>query len=134
MNYICVPCTKHCNFEYYFVRVCGNTCIDLVHPSANGCLLCVVFVLVFFFFFQLKTLMKSLHLLVKKHNYQYLILALLILVACHRNGVSHDSTMQLIYCNTDFESYFISVTNFRLVCLLPIVAYTYVLALKISKS
>jgi hypothetical protein len=50
VNYICVPCTKHCNFEYYFVRVCGNTCIDLVHPSANGCLLCVVFVLVFFFF------------------------------------------------------------------------------------
>jgi len=27
---------------------------------------------------------------------------------------------------TDVESYFISVTNVRLVCLLPIVAYTYV--------
>jgi hypothetical protein len=28
--------------------------------------------------------------------------------------------------NTDFESQFISVNNFRLVCLLPIVAYTYI--------
>jgi hypothetical protein len=28
--------------------------------------------------------------------------------------------------NTDHESNFISVTNFRLVCLLPIVAYTYI--------
>jgi hypothetical protein len=27
---------------------------------------------------------------------------------------------------TNFESHFISVTNFRLVCLLPIVAYTYI--------
>ena len=31
--------------------------------------------------------------------------------------------------NTDFESHFISVTNFRLVCLLPIVAYTYICTL-----
>jgi hypothetical protein len=37
--------------------------------------------------------------------------------------------------NTDHESNFISVTNFRLVCLLHIVAYTYVLSfLKKSKS
>jgi hypothetical protein len=28
--------------------------------------------------------------------------------------------------NTDFESWFISVNNFRLVCLLPIAAYTYI--------
>ena len=28
--------------------------------------------------------------------------------------------------NTDFESQFISVNNFRLVCLLPIAAYTYI--------
>ena len=28
--------------------------------------------------------------------------------------------------NTDFESQFISVNTFRLVCLLPIVAYTYI--------
>ena len=33
--------------------------------------------------------MKSLQLLVKKHNYQYLILASLILAACHRSSVSH---------------------------------------------
>ena len=26
----------------------------------------------------------------------------------------------------DFESHFISFTNFRLVCLLPIIAYTYI--------
>ena len=30
--------------------------------------------------------------------------------------------------NTDFESHFINVTNFRLVCLLPIVAYAYICA------
>jgi hypothetical protein len=57
------------------------------------------------FFSQL----KSLHLLV----------ALLILVACYINSVNHFSTIQLRLikeCNTDFESYFISVTNFRLVC------------------
>jgi hypothetical protein len=39
--------------------------------------------------------MKSLHLLVEKHQCQYLILASLILVACHRNGVSRVSTIQL---------------------------------------
>ena len=53
-----------------------------------------------------------------------------MLVACHRNSVSHVSTIQLRLlnkCNTDFESYLISVTNFRLVCLLPIVAYSFVL-------
>jgi len=69
--------------------------------------------------------MKSLHLLVEKHKYQYLILASLILVACHKNSVSRVSTIQL-NLNTDFESNFISVTNFRLVPLLPIVAYTYI--------
>ena len=75
--------------------------------------------------------MKSLHLLVKTHKYQYLILASLMLVSCHRNSDILVSTIQLRLinkCNTDFESYFISVTNFRLVCLLPIVAYSYVLS------
>jgi membrane-bound metal-dependent hydrolase YbcI (DUF457 family) len=66
--------------------------------------------------------MKSLHLLVEKHMYQSLILASLILVACHENSVSRVSTIQL-NLNTDFESNFISVTNFILICLLPIVAY-----------
>ena len=54
-----------------------------------------------------------------------------MLVACHRNSVSHVSTIQLRLlnkCNTDFENYFISVTNFRLVCILPIVADSYVLS------
>jgi hypothetical protein len=36
------------------------------------------------FFSQLISLMKSLHLLVEKHKYQYLILASLILAACYR--------------------------------------------------
>jgi hypothetical protein len=66
--------------------------------------------------------MKSLHLLVEKHQCQYLILASLILVACHRNSVSRVSAILLnlsMKMNTDFESHFISVTNFRLVCLLP---------------
>jgi hypothetical protein len=66
--------------------------------------------------------MKSLHVLVEKHMYQSLILASLILVACHENSVS---TIQL-NLNTDFESNFISVTNFILICLLPIVAYAYI--------
>ena len=38
----------------------------------------------FVFFSQLISLMKSLHLLVGKHKYQYLILASLILAACYR--------------------------------------------------
>jgi hypothetical protein len=33
---------------------------------------------------QLKSLLKTLHLLVKKHKYQYLIMASLILAACYR--------------------------------------------------
>ena len=73
--------------------------------------------------------MKSLHLLVEKHKYQYLIMTSLILVACHRNSISRVSTIILnlsMKTNTDFESHFISVTNFRLVCLLPIVAYAYI--------
>ena len=37
-----------------------------------------------FFFSQLISLMKSLHLLVEKQKYQYLILASLILAACYR--------------------------------------------------
>ena len=56
-------------------------------------------------------------------KYQYRILASLILVACYRNSVSRFSTIQLRLINkfnTDFESYFMSVSNFRLVCLLPI--------------
>jgi hypothetical protein len=68
--------------------------------------------------------MKSLHLLVETHKYQYLILASLILVTCQRNSVSRVSTIQLnlsMQINTDFES----VTNFRLVYLLAFVAYTY---------
>jgi hypothetical protein len=39
--------------------------------------------------------MKSLHLLVEKHKYQYFILASLILAACFINSVSHFSTLQL---------------------------------------
>ena len=42
-----------------------------------------VFLFVCLFVFPIKSLMKSLHLLVKKHNYQYVILASLILVALH---------------------------------------------------
>ena len=67
----------------------------------------------------------------KNHKYQYLILVSLILVAWYRNSVSHVSTIQLRLinkCNTDFESYFISVANFKTVCLHPIVTYTYVLS------
>jgi hypothetical protein len=82
-----------------------------------------------FVFLQLIYLMKSLHLLVEKHKYQYLIMTSLILVACHRNSISRVSTILLhlsMKTNTDFESHFISVTNFRLVCLLPIVAYAYI--------
>ena len=59
----------------------------------------------------------------KNHKYS------LILVACYIYSVSNFSTIQLIFINEyylDFESYFICVTNFKLVCLLPIVAYTYV--------
>jgi hypothetical protein len=64
-------------------------------------------------------------------KYQYLILASLILVACYRSSVSRFSTIQLRLINrfnTDFKSYFMSVTNFRIACLLPIVAYTYILS------
>ena len=70
---------------------------------------------------QLKSLFE-LFTFVSERNikYQYLIMASLILVACYRNSVSRVSTIQLISCNTDFESYFISVTNFRFVCSLPI--------------
>ena len=49
----------------------------------------------YLFFFQLKSLLKTLHLLGKKHKYQYLILASLILVACYIYSVSHVSTIQL---------------------------------------
>ena len=65
------------------------------------------------YFSQFKSLLKTIHLLVKKHKYQYLILASLILVVCYRNSVSHFSTIQLGLINehhSDFESYFISVT------------------------
>ena len=47
-------------------------------------------------------------------------------MACYRNSVSYFSTIQLRLINeyyVDFQSYFISVTNFRLVCLLPVLAY-----------
>ena len=47
-------------------------------------------------------------------KYQYRILASLILVACYRNSVSRFSTIQLRLINkfnTDFESYFMSVSN-----------------------
>jgi hypothetical protein len=61
-------------------------------------------------------------------KYQYLILASLILEVCYINSFKrHFSTIQWIRlfneCYVNFESYFISVTIFRLVCLLPIVAY-----------
>ena len=59
--------------------------------------------------------MKSLHLLVEKHKYQYLILASLILVACHTNSVSRVNTIQL-NLNTDFESNLICVTMFTSYC------------------
>ena len=76
--------------------------------------------------------MKSLHLLVKKkYKYQYFILVSLILVAWHRNSISHVIIIQLRLinkCNTDYERYFISVANFKTVCLHPIVAYAYVLS------
>ena len=78
----------------------------------------------FSFFSLLISIMKSLHLLVETHEYQCLILASLILVICQRNSISRVSTIQLnlsMKMNTDFES----VTNFRLVYLLPFVAYTY---------
>jgi hypothetical protein len=49
-------------------------------------------------------------------------------MACYRNSVSFFSTIQLRLINeyyVDFQSYFISVTNFRLVCLLPVLAYVW---------
>ena len=77
---------------------------------------------------QFKSLLKTMHLLVKKHRDQYFILASLILVVCNRNSDIHVSTIQLRLFNehhADFESYFISVTNLRLVCLLPVGAILY---------
>jgi hypothetical protein len=78
----------------------------------------------FYFFFQLKYLFEIFTFVSKRNmKYQYLILASLILVACNRNSVSHFSTIQLSFINkfnTDFESYFLSVSNVRLVCLFPI--------------
>jgi hypothetical protein len=68
---------------------------------------------------QLKSLFEIFTFVSERNiKYQYLILALLILVACYRNSVSRFSIIQLrlIYrFNTDFESYFMSVTNFRIV-------------------
>ena len=76
--------------------------------------------ILFGFFFQLKSLFEIFTFVSERSiKYQYLILASLILVACHRSSVSHFSTIQLRLINkfnTDFES----VSNFRLVCLLPI--------------
>ena len=76
------------------------------------------------FFFQLKSLFEIFTFVSEKNiKYQYLILASLILEACYRNSVSRFSTIQLRLINkfnTDFESYFKSVSNFRLVCLLPV--------------
>jgi choline-glycine betaine transporter len=76
-------------------------------PKPPSLTISVKYVFFFFLPFQLKSLMISLHLLVKKNiKYQYLILASLILVACYINSVSHFSTIQLRLinkCNTDFE-------------------------------
>ena len=67
------------------------------------------------FFFQLKSLFEIFTFVSKRNiKYQYLILALLILVTCHRNSVSRFSTIQLRVINkfnTDFESYFMSGSN-----------------------
>jgi hypothetical protein len=60
-------------------------------------------------------------------KYQYLILASLILVACYRNSVSRFSINKF---NTDFESYFMSVSNFRLVCLLNILLLLFIFCSK----
>ena len=86
---------------------------------------------IYIFIFQLKSVLTILHLLVRNKSTSTFSLTLvsLILVAFHRNSVSHFSTIQLKLideCNRDFESHFKSITtSFRLFCLLLIVAYTY---------
>jgi len=91
------------------------------------------------FFSKIKSLLKAIHLLMKKNQnktkqkYQYLFQASLILEVCYINSFKrHFSTIQWIRlfneCYMNIESYFISVTKFRLVCLFPIVAYAYVLS------
>ena len=75
-------------------------------------------------FSQLKSLFEIFTFVSERNiKYQYLIMASLILVTCYRNSVNRFSTIQLRLINkfnTDFESYFVSVSNFRLVCLLHI--------------
>jgi hypothetical protein len=75
-------------------------------------------------FSQLKSLFEIFTFVSEKNIiYQYLILASLILVACYINSVSRFRTIHLRLINKfkrDFESYFMSVSNFRLDCLLPI--------------
>jgi hypothetical protein len=85
------------------------------------------FFFLFSFFFQLKSLFEIFTFVSEwSIKYQYLILTSLILVACYRNSFSRFGSIQLRLINkfnSDFESYFMSVSNFRLVCLLPIYFY-----------
>ena len=78
----------------------------------------------YFFFIQFKSLFEIFTFVSERNTkYQYFILASLILVTCYINSVSRFSTIQLRLINkfnTDFESYLLSVSNFRLVRLLPI--------------
>ena len=55
---------------------------SVAYKSNSYAILCILSLT--FFFSQLLSLMKSLHLSVENHKYQYLILTLLILVACYR--------------------------------------------------
>ena len=59
-------------------------CIILIFKLQNIYFHTQVFLFFLVFFSQLISLMKSLHLLVEKHKYHYLILASLILAACYR--------------------------------------------------
>ena len=85
------------------------------------------FFFLFSFFFQLKSLFEIFTFVSEwSIKYQYLVLASLILVACNRNSFSRFGSIQLRLINkfnSDFESYFMSVSNFSLVCLLPIYFY-----------
>ena len=75
-----------------------QTLLDMVFNMAflsSQCFDTDMFFFVFLFFLQLIYLMKSLHLLVEKHKYQYLIMTSLILVPVPYHDLVNISTSTL---------------------------------------
>ena len=90
----------------------------------------IFFILIFFIVFPIN-IFNGIFTFVggEKHKYQYLFRSSLRLVSCYRNI----ELVVLVQYNLIYQwkwirilSHFISVTNLRLVCLIPIVAYIYI--------